>query len=77
MNSNKYWLVSLLYENSIIDIIVIIDANDNKFDDDNYMEPKNLEYIHSKLPSHIKSVGPILRIKEMDIFDIVNIKDES
>lgn len=76
MNSDTYWIVSLLYENSIIDVIVIIDANDNNFDSDCYMEPKNLEYIHSKLPQHIKSVGPILRIKEMDIFDIVNIKAE-
>jgi hypothetical protein len=76
MNSNTYWLVSLLYGGSIIDVIVIIDANDNNFDDENYMDPKNLEYVYSKLPQHIKSVGPILRIKEMEIFDIVTIKVE-
>lgn len=74
MNSDTYWLISILYGSSILDVVVIIDANDTNFDHENYQNDNNLKYINDKLPRHISTVGPILRIQKLDIFDIINLK---
>lgn len=81
MNPDTFWLITILHHveelgrPQLVNVIVIIDANDPNFDDEAYMENETIEYVQSKLPSHISSIGPIIKIERMDdVCGIVEIK---
>ncbi len=72
MNSSICFLITLLYErmgSTLLRVVLKIDKNALPGDCDEFpMEPGNRKHVHSLLPEHVKSIGPIVAIET--IFDV-------
>ena len=69
MGTDICFLLSILCEGLIIKCALKVDKTILPEDcTEYYMEVKNREYLHSLLPEHVKSCGPIVDIEE--IFEI-------
>ena len=73
MDEHVCWLVTILYGDDLLRCAVKI--HQKEIPEDCYlypMEPLNRAIIHSYLPSHVQSCGPIVAIEE--IFDVCVVK---
>jgi len=73
MSNYICWLITILYEGTLMRCALKIDKwslPEGRIEDiTNYpMEPENRELIHSRLPEHVRSCGPIVAIEE--IFEV-------
>jgi len=70
MSSEVCFLITLIYGDTLIKCALKVDGD--KLGGDVFecpMEPENREYLHSLLPLHVKSCGPIVDVST-DLFEI-------
>jgi len=81
MGTDICWLVTLLYEDTLIKCALKIDKWDlpegRIYDIQQYpMEPENRAVIHAMLPLHVQTCGPIVAVEELFEVHIANVKGE-
>lgn len=69
MGNEICFLVTILYDQELLKCAIKVKQNDLPEDCIDYpMEPESKKLIHSLLPEHVKSCGPIVDIEE--IFEV-------
>lgn len=71
MGSSKDFLVTLVNGSSLLKVAIRFTNGLTREEEDAmtyWAEPVNQEWIKSKLPAHVASVGPIVEVE--DLFDI-------
>lgn len=74
MSNDVIFLITFLYNNGLIKVVLKIDRN--LLDGDIYeypLEPENREKLKSLLPQHIQSLGDIVDVKTDELFDAVHV----
>lgn len=69
------FLITLLYEGMLLRCALRVSKDKLHGDCEEFpMEPKNREYLHSLLPSHVQECGPIVAVEEL--FDVQIVRGE-
>ena len=73
MSNYITFLITILYNDTLLRCALKIHRDKLQNDCDEYpMEPENRKFIHSLLPTHIQSCGPIVEIEEIFDIEIIN-----
>ena len=74
MSNDVIFLITFLYNNELIKVVLKIDRN--LLDGDIYeypLEPENREKLKNLLPRHVQSLGDIVDIRTDELFDSIYI----
>jgi len=73
MGNDINFLITILYGDQLLRCALKLDRDRLSGDVDEYpMEPENREFLHSLLPLHVRSCGPIVKV-ETDLFEIISL----